>query len=299
MDEDGYPITDYRAAIEWRKGKKPKHGWPIYCASIKFVSNNRFHINNKIREFLCSLSVEREEPLPKKRVPVPPKKLTEDDSEDTDIECAPVIPNTQKGTAQTFLKKYHSVASVGVPRKLEELASENEELKKENEKLKSMLFKELPEIIKEMKTVLKTKTSSSNSDLESVSEESSNVCQPSVLRAEQVEIYPGSNIFIDRLTWAVAQNANSASSFVRTLLTAVFPMDVLLVSNLRGKSRDSGDQRQALEKSKVDAIYRATLAKWPHVIPSTIGTTINAKLTEIRAKRKLQKPQEKHMLCDQ
>lgn len=82
-----------------------------------------------------------------------------------------------------------------------------------------------------------------------------------------VEIYPGSNIFIVRLAWAVAQNANSASSFVQTFLSAVFPMDVLLVSNLRGKSRDSGDQRQALEKSKVDAIYRATLAKWPNVNP--------------------------------
>ena len=37
-------------------------------------------------------------------------------------------------------------------------------------------------------------------------------------------------------------------------------MDVLLVSNLRGKSRDSGDQRQALDKSKVDAIYSKSLS---------------------------------------
>ncbi len=70
-----------------------------------------------------------------------------------------------------------------------------------------------------------------------------------------MEISPGSNVFIDRLAWAVAQNANSASCFVRTLLTAVFPIDVLLVSNLRGTSRDSGPQRQALDKMKVDAIY--------------------------------------------
>lgn len=45
-----------------------------------------------------------------------------------------------------------------------------------------------------------------------------------VLLLKQVEISPGSNIFIDRLAWAVAQNANSASCFVRTLLTAVFPI---------------------------------------------------------------------------
>ncbi|RXN15273.1 heat shock 70 kDa 12A-like protein [Labeo rohita] len=38
MDDNGYPQTDYSAAVEWQKGKKPKHGWPMYMASIKFVS---------------------------------------------------------------------------------------------------------------------------------------------------------------------------------------------------------------------------------------------------------------------
>lgn len=52
-----------------------------------------------------------------------------------------MIPNTQKDTAQKFLEKYRSAASVGVPRKLEELASENEKLKNENEELKSILLK--------------------------------------------------------------------------------------------------------------------------------------------------------------
>ncbi|GAA6109198.1 uncharacterized protein LOC113052213, partial [Tachysurus ichikawai] len=39
MDEDGYPQTDYSVAVEWQKGKKPKHGWPVYAASMKFVSS--------------------------------------------------------------------------------------------------------------------------------------------------------------------------------------------------------------------------------------------------------------------
>lgn len=34
MDEDGYPLSQYAAAIEWQKGKKPKHG-----GCIKFVSS--------------------------------------------------------------------------------------------------------------------------------------------------------------------------------------------------------------------------------------------------------------------
>ena len=50
----------------------------------------------------------------------------------------------------------------------------------------TFVFLELPEIIKEMKTILKTKTSPSTSEMESVSDESSNVPQGSVLKAEQV-----------------------------------------------------------------------------------------------------------------
>ncbi|KAL1276391.1 hypothetical protein QQF64_036014 [Cirrhinus molitorella] len=148
-------------------------------------------------------------------------------------------------------------------------------------------------------------TSSVSSDLESGLGLPQSIPQPSptafpplkVVSTEQMEISPGSNVFIDRLAWAVAQNANSAFCFVRKL-TAVFPVDVLLVSNLRGTSRDSGPQRQALDKKKVDAIYRAALQKWPHVVPSSIGAAINAKLTEIRGKKKTEKHPESLMLFD-
>lgn len=39
LDEEGYPHTYYAAVVEWQKGKKPRHGWPVYSASIKFVSS--------------------------------------------------------------------------------------------------------------------------------------------------------------------------------------------------------------------------------------------------------------------
>lgn len=42
----------------------------------------------------------------------------------------------------------------------------------------------------------------------------------------------------------------------------------------------------------------ATLQKWPHVVPSSIGAAINAKLTEIRGKKKTQKHPETLMLFD-
>lgn len=60
---------------------------------------------------------------------------------------------------------------------------------------------------------------------------------------------------VEKLAWAYAVNANSATVFVRHLLTAVFPMEILLVSNLRGGKRGKGDARLPLDKNKVDAIY--------------------------------------------
>ena len=66
---------------------------------------------------------------------------------------------------------------------------------------------------------------------------------------------PGTGVYIDKLAWAYAQNANTATVFVRHLLTAVFPTDVLLVSNLRGGNRGGGSVRLPLDKKKVDAIF--------------------------------------------
>ncbi|CAB1413501.1 unnamed protein product [Pleuronectes platessa] len=90
---------------------------------------------------------------------------------------------------------------------------------------------------------------------------------------------------VEKLAWAYAVNANSATVVVRHLLTAVFPVEILLVSNLRGGKRGRGDARLPLDKSKLDAIYSATLERWPGTQPSSIGSTIHAKITELRAKR--------------
>ena len=60
---------------------------------------------------------------------------------------------------------------------------------------------------------------------------------------------------VEKLAWTYALNANSATVFVRHLLTAVFPLEILLVSNLRGGKRGGGDARLPLDKNKLDAIY--------------------------------------------
>ncbi|XP_077353930.1 uncharacterized protein LOC144027522 [Festucalex cinctus] len=301
FDDNGYPVSDYLAIVEWQKGKKPKHGWPVYRASVKFVSSNRFQTNGKIKQYL---SVNKDEHLPKKRPSIPPCRYTDSDSE-TDLGESPQtqskkqsITKPQKNVAKKLIDKYQPIFNQQQTQKLNELEEENTRLRSENEKLKNMLVREIPDMIGELKTALKSRgsTTSFSSDFQAGQISSPSVQQTSASGVhdhpkssieDQVEIVPGSIVHINKLAWAVAQNANSASCFIRTLLTAVFPMDVLLVSNLRGTSRDSsGTRRQALEKNKVDAIYRATLQKWPHVIPSHIGTVINSKLSEIRAKNK-------------
>lgn len=39
MDQDGNPISNYSAVIEWRQGKKQQRGgWPHYRGTVIFVS---------------------------------------------------------------------------------------------------------------------------------------------------------------------------------------------------------------------------------------------------------------------
>lgn len=127
---------------------------------------------------------------------------------------------------------------------------------------------------------------------------------------------------MDKLAWTYALNSNTVTVFVRHLLTAVFPLDTLLVSNLRGTKRTGAGDRLPLDKVKVNAIYSrfsatvlynedvlhyyasadksllsfciflffsfvgATIERFPQTPLSTIGSAINAKITELRAKNK-------------
>ena len=68
--------------------------------------------------------------------------------------------------------------------------------------------------------------------------------------SKQIEIHPATGVEVDRIKWAYAQNSTSATTFVRQLLVALFPEDVLVMSNLRG-----GREREALDSTKLNAIY--------------------------------------------
>ncbi|XP_036403321.1 uncharacterized protein LOC118790494 [Megalops cyprinoides] len=103
----------------------------------------------------------------------------------------------------------------------------------------------------------------------------------------QVEVYPGSSVFCEARAWHAAIQAQSPTAMARTLLLGVFDMDTLLHSNLRGgRSRRPTfpNHRAGLDPHKLDAIYNATLAKFPLARKGQIGTGINSKLSEIRFK---------------
>ncbi|XP_029925800.1 uncharacterized protein LOC115372237 [Myripristis murdjan] len=101
----------------------------------------------------------------------------------------------------------------------------------------------------------------------------------------QVEVYPGSGVLCDMRSWHAANQAQSPTAMARTLLLGVFDMDTLMNSNLRGgRSRRPAfhPQRSALDPHKINAIFNATLARFPHARKGVIGTGINSKLSEIR-----------------
>ncbi|XP_058628258.1 uncharacterized protein LOC131538404 [Onychostoma macrolepis] len=127
-----------------RKGKSQNMAGQC-MASIKFVSNNRYHTNAKIKEFLGLESDERNKPLPKKRTSVPPSRYT--DSDETDVENTPtqrkrtVIPKPQRNVAQMIVDEYQVTTLTETQKKLKDMEEENEKLRNDNEKLRTMLIR--------------------------------------------------------------------------------------------------------------------------------------------------------------
>ncbi|CAB1438866.1 unnamed protein product [Pleuronectes platessa] len=323
MDQHGNPISTYSAVIEWRHGKKQRGGWPHYRATVIFVSVTRYEATRKLNALLK----ENERAELTKRVPVRPQKYQDDpddsDPDDTLLTQSLHVKKskdlTRKDPAEEFLAMYsdsppsviHNVKSL--PKTVVELKREIQDLKEENANLRELLVQDVPELLKTMKNVIdlaeppkrssselttprlppqsspqsRSGSSSADSLLSLPRSSPSSSTSESVIPSSKMEIHPGTGVMVEKLAWAYAVNANSATVFVRHLLTAVFPVEILLVSNLRGGKRGRGDARLPLDKRKLDAIYSATLERWPGTQPSSIGSTINAKITELRAKSKI------------
>ncbi|XP_023809697.1 uncharacterized protein LOC111947331 [Oryzias latipes] len=316
MDQHGNPIVAYSAIVEWRHGKKPRGGWPHYRGTVLFVSATRFEATRKI-----NLLLKTDEPLElTKRKSVLPQKYQDESDNSTDTDSQILTESLQvkkskvqkrKDPAEDFLEMYcHPQTSSRNPEKtVSELMQEIKELKEENANLKEMVVQDIPELMKTMKHVIKSVIPTKRSRLElntppmppqsfsssppsppgaTESSSVSDTVTPSQKdsQSSKVEIYPGTGVLVEKLAWTYALNSHSATGFVRHLVTAVFPPEILLVSNLRGGKRGGGDARLPLDKHKLDAIYSATLERWPGTQIASIGTTINCKITELRAKSK-------------
>ncbi|XP_076745687.1 uncharacterized protein LOC143420923 [Maylandia zebra] len=323
MDQHGNPISTYSAVIEWRHGKKQRGGWPHYRGTVVFVSATRFEAARKINALLKE---NEPEDLTKRVSVHPENYQDDSDDSDPNetlilsqpLQLKKSKAPSKKDPAQEFLAMYsHSPPSVAYGEKSPKktvigLKRKIQDLKQENDKLKELLVQDVPELMKTMKKVINlaeplkrssfelpqispqsTPGSSSDGSLLPPPKSTSSFSTPASVilstkesQSSKVEIYPGTGVMVEKLAWAYATNANSSTTFVRHLLTAVFPVEILLVSNLRGGKRGRGHARLPLNKNKLDAIYSATLEKWPGTHPSSIGTTINAKITELRARNK-------------
>lgn len=103
--------------------------------------------------------------------------------------------------------------------------------------------------------------------------------------SNEVEIYPGSRVFIEAEAWGQLNELDQPTAFARRLLPHVFSMETLLNSNLRGgkSTRDTAaEPKKALDQSRVDAIYKAVITKFPEISYCDIGQAINGRLSSIR-----------------
>ncbi|XP_077063424.1 uncharacterized protein LOC143715477 isoform X1 [Siphateles boraxobius] len=161
-------------------------------------------------------------------------------------------------------------------------------LNKENERLKNEILEKIPPLLLATKHLLQepmksiadvpdiSKTPShvplshapkpvqSNAD---VLDHNSKICSTSNASlsaskcssdANYVELAHGTGITILQHQWTSALQAQTATSMVRVLLMAAFPLEVLIQSNLKGgKSKTDGstERRSALDKETMGAIF--------------------------------------------
>ncbi|KAK1160326.1 hypothetical protein AOXY_G20465 [Acipenser oxyrinchus oxyrinchus] len=238
-------------------------------------------------------------PSPKKRVPKPNKKLQISDHSDHD---EPQLPHKiRKKTdgasrirSHNILQTFQESSEVELQQKVKQLDKENTRLKNENQDLRNRMVDEIPDILENLKKIV-TKATFINDEAKRVSPSSGSDsptpnCSDSDKEAsKQVEIFPGTGVYIDKLSWILAERCSTNTSYVRTLTVAVFDIPTLLKSNLRGggnKRDPTLEKKTPLDRLKVEAIYGATLKKFPCTPKSVIGGAINSKINELRHRMK-------------
>ncbi|MGH0145246.1 UNVERIFIED_CONTAM: hypothetical protein FKN15_004914 [Acipenser sinensis] len=147
-----------------------------------------------------------------------------------------------------FYRHFKSPVKLSYSKKLEK---ENTRLKNENQGLRNRMVDEIPDILENLKKIV-TKATFISDEAKRVSPSSGSDsptpnCSVSDKEApKQVEIFPGTGVYTDKLSWILAERCSTNTSYVRTLTVAVFDIPTLLKSNLRG----GGSKRDPTSEKK-------------------------------------------------
>ncbi|XP_026017162.1 uncharacterized protein LOC113018320 [Astatotilapia calliptera] len=252
---------------------------------------------------------EIEEQLPKpevlKRKSKPSMKLLEA-TEVTDEPAAKkkAYPTDQ----QNDLKLWNEKKLEHLQRVINQLREENSNLKRENDRLKNEILEKIPPLLQATQHLI-TKPMKMNADLPDMSKSQPDAALPHPPKvpnssckasgdskgssdAEYVELAHATGVKILKHQWATALQAQTPTSMVRVLLMAVFPLEVLIQSNLKGghsKTDIGAERRTALDKETMTAIYMAVRKRFPNVSRGALGIAVNSKLGELRLLEKKKK----------
>ncbi|XP_051535414.1 uncharacterized protein LOC127430014 isoform X3 [Myxocyprinus asiaticus] len=193
------------------------------------------------------------------------------------------------------LKVWNERKMEHLQRVINQLREENMNLNKENERLKNEILEKIPSLLLATEHLLR-EPMKSNADVPEMSKTPSHVPlshAPKPLESNADFLDHNSKIFSDgdmvpkapsKASLSGSAKTQTATSMVRALLMAAFPLEVLIHSNLKGgmSKTDCGAERSALDKDTMAAIYVAVKKRFPNVSRGALGIAVNSKLGELR-----------------
>ncbi|XP_056625803.1 uncharacterized protein LOC130438063 isoform X2 [Triplophysa dalaica] len=263
FDEDKYALGMEEKdlyLVEWRRGvKEPKGGWPVYEASTIKIAERERTLQIKLQE------IEAQIPKPDtlKRKSKPSMKLLER----AQVREQPAPKRKAHITAEeNDLKVWNEKKIEHLQRVIKQLREENMTLSKENERLKNEKLEKIPPLILATEHLLREPIKSK-----------ANILDVSKPPPQEPLLY------FPKPVESHADLLDTATSMVRALLMAAFPLEVLIHSNLKGgksKTDSVAERRSALDKYTMAAIY--IKKRFPNVSKGALGIAVNSKQGELR-----------------
>ncbi|XP_034096361.1 uncharacterized protein LOC117562638 isoform X2 [Gymnodraco acuticeps] len=293
--------------VEWHHGRKgANRQWPVYQARIIKVAK----WEKSLKRVLCEMET-NDEADTTKRVTKPNWRYVDSDEEEEEKGPAKKRAHLDEEERPISKKKREQDTSIWEKKKMQqfqttiqELRDANLALKNENDHLKDLIIKHIPQM-KEDIASLAGRCAATSKQLQpqnTVAAAEPQKKQPgdddddgggdggnnNKIHGERTEAPDNRSPRDNSTDGQSAPDTTSGTAMVRTLLLGTFPLETLLQSNLNGgkPKRGDGEQLEALDPGKKAAIIEATMKKWPHTTKGQLGTAINNKLTELRARQK-------------